>query len=157
VKITRSDAIKMGAKGGSGVGAAWGHWQSSVGTEESLLRVQRNALFEAEQTKRRTAYEAWRNDVYARRLIGTQRNAFGVSGVDLSGSAIDDLVATMQELTLEKELAISEGKAERAVYKAEAYDAYKAARREKKRRNTGLFLDFLNTGLQMASVAGGAA
>lgn len=150
--MTKGEAIKASGKAASGLGRSWSNWQSSASREEELLQRERNSLFSADQTKRRTAYEAWRNDVYARRVIGSQRQSLATSGVDLSGTAIDDLVATMQELTLEKVVGISEGQTEEAMQRAEALDAKKAAKKEHKNRFLNLGMDWVSTGMDIAGV-----
>lgn len=153
-----SDWGKTGATAAAGLGRSWANWQNSVASEESLRKVERDALYNADQTRKRTAYEAWRNDVYARRTLGQQRNAFAVSGVDLSGTAIDDLVATMQELTLNKEIGIAEGLTQESMYRAQATDAAKAAKKAKRNRYIGLGMDWVTTGMEMAgSLSGGAS
>lgn len=149
-RFNSSDVVKVGSKAALGLGRSWANWQNSVGTEEQLRRAERDALYNADQTKRRTAYEAWRNDVYARRVMGQKRNALGVAGVDMSGAAIDVLVSTIEELTLDKEVAIAEGKTQEAAYRAEAWDAKKAAKREKRNRSIGLGMDWITTGLEIA-------
>jgi hypothetical protein len=152
-----------------GYGRMLGNWNESVGRQEGIVaqgkhyrQLQEGSRFNAEEAKKRTRYEAWRNDVYARRVEGKQRQAFAVAGVDLSGSAIDDLVATMEELTLDKVNAIATGQNEERALRAEskyfaeaAEDANRAALLEQSNRKRQQGLDFLGMGLgAVASMMG---
>lgn len=85
---TGLEAQSAGGKGGSSITGkalkAYGETRSAYDTYQGkvldLKALRRNRLFEADETKRRTKYEAWRNDVYTRRVSGSQRQDLAVAG-----------------------------------------------------------------------------
>ena len=60
------------------------------------------SLQAAELIEKQWGYESWRRDLASRRFLGTQRAGFGAAGVELSGSAIDDLAESAKMMTLDK-------------------------------------------------------
>ena len=123
-----------GLKAYGDIRSVYDKYQADVSDYKTLMR---NKRFAADETKRRSQYEAWRNDVYARRTIGSQRHAFGAAGVELSGTAIDVRAETMKELTLDKVMGLRNAKAEENALRAEAKDAENAYKRARKSGRVG--------------------
>lgn len=109
-----------------------GQWiQSQTATEASAFGMEQAAYakeFQANESRNRSHYEAWRNDVLMRRTQGNMTQSFAASGVDYSGASIDAIAAAMKEMTMDKSMQIRNSQAERAALAAEARDLRKSAK-----------------------------
>jgi len=140
-------------KGGSSYGGGMAGAGSLIGTGiQSMSMVKQGQLtaagytsqakaleMAAAEVRKRRKYEMWRNEVYGRRLVGQQMNTFGALGVELQGTAIQDLADTMRELTLEKLMVARNAKAEATAYDVAAKDFRTAAKKTKRAATIGAF------------------
>jgi hypothetical protein len=118
-------------------------YEQGMATAAGYAQSKHGAQMAAKEVWRRRNYEQWRNAVYARKTVGTQMNTFGALGVELQGTAIDDLAETMKELTLEKVMTARNEKAEALGYEQAAKDYAKAESRAKRGAALGAAGTFL--------------
>ena len=90
-----------------------------------------SAKFASEETKRKSKYSSWRSQLALQLVSGSQRNAYGVAGIELEGTAVDVLAETAKELTLDRLMEQRNAKAEAYGYKLQEADYKKAAKASK--------------------------
>jgi hypothetical protein len=86
---------------------------------------------QAKDAAKRGRYEQWRFHVMARQEVGSQMATYASLGVDMQGTAIDDLAATVKEMTIERVNALQVNRAEVRGLKLAKEEARKAKRHAK--------------------------
>lgn len=71
-----------------------------------------SAEFASAEAKRRGQYGSWRSLLGTKRTLGSQRNALGVAGIEMEGTAIDILAETAKELTLDRIMELRNARVE---------------------------------------------